>query len=140
MSPTYKKLVTLDKNGYIFNNKQDMYSINLSLYLDLIHSVSSDYFVREIITCLSSKPQAVKDLFLEDLSTNYQLHHALLACKLLNENKVIDKDTIKRCAKMMATFLKGYFPRDFFSWYSCFYLALSSKNRAEYNKVTAINE
>ncbi|MFO5742581.1 hypothetical protein ACLBPW_31305, partial [Klebsiella pneumoniae] len=59
--------LTLDRNGYIFNNKQDLYSINLSLYLELIHSVTNDYIVQEIIMCLSSKPQAVKELFLEDL-------------------------------------------------------------------------
>ncbi|ANM45023.1 hypothetical protein KEN51_CDS0161 [Pseudomonas phage vB_Pae10145-KEN51] len=140
MSPTYKKLVTLDRNGYIFNNKQDLYSINLSLYLELIHSVTNDYIVQEIIMCLSSKPQAVKELFLEDLSTNNQLHYSLLACKIMNERKIINKNINKACAKNMATFLKGYFPRDYFTWYSCLYLALSAKSKAENNKVSVINE
>ncbi|MFO5759876.1 hypothetical protein ACLBQR_31445, partial [Klebsiella pneumoniae] len=81
--------------------------VALTISLELTHSLPIDYIVQEIIMCLSSKPQAVKELFLEDLSTNNQLHYSLLACKIMNERKIINKNINKACAKSMATYLQG---------------------------------
>lgn len=136
ISPKYKKLIELDSGKYIFNYKHDLYSINLSLYLDLILSATTDHLVREIILCLSTKPKAVKDIFLEDISTNYKLHLLLLACNTDNKNKVINR----QCAHVLATFLKGYFPKDYFTWYSFCYFAISTNKQSESIDVSVVTK